>query len=139
MQSDTRDRKYKNLARRFATRKQEVQSLYLSGFDDHQISGLTGVHRRNVSKYVRDKSTPRSVPRELLRDEMQLAVQSVGEPRYSSCISPPLSVTAGVSNVISTAYTAIDKCEEETKDEDVEHYYDRVLERLKRGKEDGSD
>jgi hypothetical protein len=147
MQRHARDR---ILAKRFATRKQEVQSLYLSGFDDRQIGDLTGIHRRNISKYVKEKSVPRAVPRQLLKDEMQFAVGAVGEPRYSTCVQPPLSVVTSMANVLTTARDAItasqykmgfmDSKQMETgasDDEDVEYYYDRVWKRLKGGT-DGS-
>jgi hypothetical protein len=155
MQRHARDR---ILAKRFATRKQEVQSLYLSGFDGRQIGDLTGIHRRNISKYVTEKSVPRAVPRPLQKDEMQFAVTAVGEPRYSFCVQPPLSVTTGMANVLFTAQDALNARQYKldfmgisqaeqvemigqstSVDEDVEHYYDRVWKRLKGGNTDGSD
>jgi hypothetical protein len=137
MQRDARKRKGL-FEKHFANRKQEVQSLYLSRFDPAQISTITGVHRRNIYKYIQDKSVPRAIPRELTITEMQVAMSTAGEPRYQFCGSPPISMTFGITNVISSAQDAIDRKRQDSTDEDVEHYYDKVLKKLKEGNENGS-
>lgn len=138
MQSDAKKR-------RFATKKQEVQSLFLGGFSEHQVSAATGVHRRNVYHYVSTASSPRAVPRELSKNEMDEYVKQVGQPLYMSTapdshITAPDSHVVGCMNIIGSAGTALKKhrakleaCGAPTDDvQDVEHYYEKRLNALKR-------
>lgn len=127
--------------RRFATKKQEVQSLFLAGFSEGQASNATSVHRRNIYNYACSPSSPRAVPRELTADELGFYKSQVGEPAYSSSTAPDTHVI-GCMNIIGSAGTALKKqkvkmqaCGIPTESvEDVEHYYEKRLNALKRKK-----
>jgi hypothetical protein len=127
--------------RRFATKKQEVQSLFLGGFSEGQVSAATGVHRRNVYNYACAPASPRAIPRELTENELGYYKIQVGDPVYLSSTAPDTHVI-GCMNIIGSAGSALERqkvkmqnCGIPTDDvEDVEHYYERRMNALKRKK-----